>query len=327
MKILVTGGSGFIGSSLVGWLSGNGHDVINFDVATPLDSRQTPQFLRCDIMDAPSLLQRFQEIKPAAVIHLAARADVAEQGSVEVAYAANVTGTRNLLAAVNATPAVQRLLVTSTQYVCRPGHTPKDDDDYDPHTLYGESKVLSERITKAAGLKCTWTILRPTTVWGPWHSRYRDTLFRMMQRGLYVHPGGHQCVQGFGYAKNVAAQMEKLLTLDAAAVHQKTFYIGDGHLRLLDWVNAFSRALCGRNVRIVPRSLLSLGARFGDIFERVTGRQFPLYTARYRNMTDDYIVPIEPTLALLGPPRITLEEGVRETVEWLRQHPAGGTSK
>jgi nucleoside-diphosphate-sugar epimerase len=321
MRILVTGGSGFIGTSLVEVLQARGHQVFNLDVTKPLDARQAGQFIACDIMDAAALNRRFQELQPNAVIHLAARADVAEGGAVEVAYAVNITGTRNLLAAVKGTPSVERVIVTSTQYVCRPGHTPANDEDFNPHTLYGESKVLAERATRAAGLPCVWTIIRPTTVWGPWHFRYRDTLFRMMRRGLYVHPSGHQCVQGFGYAKNVARQLESILLSEAAKVHQQVLYIGDGHIRLLDWVNAFSRALRGREVVIVPRLLLQAGARFGDAFQAVTGRSFPLYSARFRNMTDDYLVPMDRTLALLGPPITSLEEGVRETVDWLQAHP------
>ncbi|PAW83765.1 MAG: hypothetical protein B9S33_13105 [Pedosphaera sp. Tous-C6FEB] len=323
MKILITGGSGFVGTTLVEVLLARGHEVFNLDVTSPLDTRQTGQFIPCDIMDATALSRRFQELQPQAVIHLAARADVTEGGSVEVAYAVNITGTRNVLAAIKGTRSVERAIITSTQYVCRPGHTPANDEDFNPHTLYGESKVVAERATRAAGLPCAWTIIRPTTVWGPWHLRYRDTLFRMMRRGLYVHPSGHQCVQGFGYAKNVARQLESILLIEAAKVHQQVLYIGDGHIRLLDWVNAFSRALRGREVVIVPRVLLQAGARFGDVFQAVTGRGFPLYSARFRNMTDDYVVPTERTLALLGPPLISLEEGVRETVAWLQAHPGG----
>lgn len=323
MKILVTGGSGFIGTTLVEVLQARGHEVFNLDVATPLDTRQTNRFIPCDIMDATALNRRFAELQPQAVIHLAARADVAEGGAVEEAYAVNITGTRNLLGAVKGTSSVERAIITSTQYVCRPGHTPANDEDFNPHTLYGLSKVMTERATRAAGLPCVWTLVRPTTVWGPWHLRYRDTLFRMMRRGLYVHPSGHQCVQGFGYAKNVAYQLGSILLLESAKVHQQVLHIGDGNLRLLDWVNAFSRALRGREVVIVPRLLLQAGARFGDVFQALTGRGFPLYSARFRNMTDDYLVPMERTLALLGPPLVSLEDGVRETVAWLRAHPGG----
>ncbi len=323
MKILITGGSGFIGTSLVELLIERGHEVFNLDVALPLDARQGRRRFPCDIMDITGLDRRFQELQPEAVIHLAARADVAEGGSVEVAYAVNVAGTRNLLAAIQSTASVKRVIITSTQYVCRPGHTPVGDEDFNPHTLYGESKVLAERATRAAGLSCVWTIVRPTTVWGPWHFRYRDTLFRMLRRGLYVHPSGPQCVQGFGYTRNLATQLEAILLSEPRKVHQQVLYLGDGHVRLVDWVNAFSRAIRGREVMIVPRLLIQAGARFGDVFQSVTGRSFPLYSARFRNMTDDYIVPMDRTIALLGTPKVSLEEGVRETVSWLRANPGG----
>jgi nucleoside-diphosphate-sugar epimerase len=46
-----------------------------------------------------------------------------------------------------------------------------------------------------------------------------------------------------------------------------------------------------------------------------------MYSFRYRNMTDDYIVPLEATLQLLGQPEISMQQGIKETVAWARKHP------
>ena len=60
-------------------------------------------------------------------------------------------------------------LITSSQLVCRPGYVPKNYEDYAPHTLYGQSKVQTELITRAwKGAPCPWTLIRPTSIWGPW---------------------------------------------------------------------------------------------------------------------------------------------------------------
>ncbi|MGZ5568944.1 MAG: hypothetical protein ACXWKG_18185 [Limisphaerales bacterium] len=65
-------------------------------------------------------------------------------------------------------------------------------------------------------------------------------------------------------------------------------------------------------------------ARFGDAFKEVTGRQFIMFSARYNNMTKDFIVPMQPTFDLLGKPEIPMEQAVRETLAWIEKHPGPG---
>ena len=62
-------------------------------------------------------------------------------------------------------------------------------------------------------------------------------------------------------------------------------------------------------------------AKLGDIVIKCGGH-FPIFSSRFRSMTEDYITPMEPTYAALGPPLISMKEGVHETVEWLRSESA-----
>ena len=320
MKILITGGSGFIGTNLVEYMVANGHEVVNFDIKDPLEKKHAPYLFRGDIIDAAAVNACFNKFQPDAVVHLAARPDLNGK-TVEPYYAANTIGTKNLLDAIKSTPSVKRAIMTSTQYVCQPGYTPKSVDDYYAHTAYGQSKVETERLTKAANLNCVWTIIRPTIIWGPWNTFYRDALFSALEKRYYFQPSGRSCVQGFGYVGNMVRQIDKLLHMDAEKIHKKTVYIGDGLIPLYDWINGFSRELTGRNVMFLPRWFVYSLAKFGDVFEMVTGKKFLMYTFRYRNMTVDYPTPLDETLKLLGKPEISLEQGIKETVAWARQHP------
>ena len=82
----------------------------------------------------------------------------------------NTIGTANVLEAIRKTPTISRVVITSSQHVRKPGSgLPQNDEDFAPHGLYGESKKITEQLTRWAGLPCIWTIIRPTTVWGPWH--------------------------------------------------------------------------------------------------------------------------------------------------------------
>jgi nucleoside-diphosphate-sugar epimerase len=71
---------------------------------------------------------------------------------------------------------------------------------------------------------------------------------------------------------------------------------------------------------VIPQAALRVLALAGDGLQKV-GIKFPIFSSRLKSMTQDYPTPMEPTYALLGPPKTSLEDGVRETVEWLRTTP------
>src|SRR5207302_5317073 len=241
-----------------------------------------------------------------------------ENTTVESGYRANTEGTGNVLAAIRSTPSVQRTIITSSQFVCAPGRLPENDTDYFPETVYGESKVITEKLTREVNLSHCWVIIRPTNIWGPWHMRYRREFWRALERGLYLHPGRRPVIRSYGYVKNVVYQIQKILDAPREIVRGQTFYLGDRPTNLLDWVNGFSRALTGRDVRIVPRSLMRVLALLGDIPTRITGKPFLINSSRLRSMITDYNTPMERTFELFGENPYTLETGIRETVKWLR---------
>lgn len=319
MKVLVTGGSGFIGTNLIELLQGRGETVLNVDIRPPVNAAQQDVFRKADILDRPSLLAVFQDFAPSCVVHLAARTDVVENVTVEEGYKVNTLGTENVLEATKATSSVSRLIITSTQYVHGPGSVPSHDQDYKPHTVYGQSKIMTEEITRSFGHNCVWTIVRPTNIWGPWHERYRREFLSVLQKGLYFHPGSRDCVKSYGYVGNIAHQMAQILSSPPEAVNGATLYVGDRPVRLLDWVNCFSQELTGRDVRVIPPWALKSLARMGDAISWVTGKNFLITTSRFASMTQDYVAPMDKTLAVLGETPFSMAEGVRRTVAWKRQ--------
>ncbi len=320
MKILITGGSGFIGTNAVDAFAPLGWDILNYSWDAPLKSEQASYWRGGDILDPVATAAAFREFQPNLVLHLAARADCDENTTVEEGYRVNTDGTRNVLDAIRATPSVERAIITSTQFVCGPGRLPAHDGDYFPATVYGGSKVITETLTRAADLPCCWTIVRPTNIWGPWHLRYRREFWRVLQRGLYVHPGRQPVIRSYGYVKNVVDQMRRILESPADRVAGRTLYLGDRPANLFDWVNGFSRALVGHNARTVPRPFLRSLALLGDMPTRITGRAFLINSSRYRSMISDYDTPMEATFELLGGNPYSLEEGIDETVAWLRSY-------
>jgi nucleoside-diphosphate-sugar epimerase len=319
MRIFITGGSGFIGTNLLEALFVGGHEVRDYSLTPPPLEAHRAVWQAGDLLNAEALLQACRAFSPDAVIHLAARAECDETTTVEEGYRANTDGTRNILEAIKRTPSVQRAIITSTQYVCGPGRLPEHDEDYFPHTVYGQSKVITEQLTRKANLPCCWTLTRPTNIWGPWHWRYPQEFWRIAARGLYVHPAGAPVVRCYGYVGNIVAQMLRILELPEDAVHQQTFYLGDPADDIYRWANGFCLALRGQPAPRVPRPILRMAGLLGDGITTFTGKPFYITSSRYRSMVTDYMVPMEKTLSVLGKGPFLLEQGIEESVKWLRQ--------
>jgi nucleoside-diphosphate-sugar epimerase len=317
-RVLVTGGSGFIGVNMISRLLEDGVTVRNLDLRpSPVPAHQA-LWRKCDITDADATRDEMQAFRPHFVIHLAGRTDVI--GRTVDDYAANTVGSRNVVAACSACPSVVRLVYTSTQFVCGPGSLPSGDFDFRPHTIYGESKVITEQDLRATSPTYTWTIIRPTNIWGPWHPRYPNEFWRVLRRGLYLHPAGKKVIRSYGYVGNVVEQIVEILRAPAERVAGRVFYVGDPPIELSEWVNGFALALTGRTARTVPIGILQIIATLGDGVETLVGRS-PLTRSRLRSMTQDYATPMEPTFAALGPPRFSLTQGIEATVDWLSSLP------
>jgi len=319
-RFLVTGGSGFIGTHFIEELLRNGRSVLNIDIKPPKIDAHRPFWREVDILDEALLVKTFNELRPTHVVHLAARTDT--DGTCLADYEANTTGTQNVLSAIKRNDSIERVIITSSQFVNQYRGTPATDLDFAPHTIYGESKVITEKLTRSAELQCVWTIIRPTNIWGAWHPRYPHEFWRILGKGLYVHPGGKKVVRAYGYVGNVVFQMNRILEAAEPQVSGKVFYVGDQPLDLLDWVNAFSRAQRGSEVRVVPAAALRALARVGDALKRFR-LTFPITSSRYESMTTSNEISMSPTFNALGTPPYSLEDGVLETVEWLRRHHPG----
>ncbi len=314
MRVLVTGGSGFIGTNLIDTLLGSGIQLANLDINPPKKTQHTPYWLECDILDLNLTMSYFEKFQPTHFVHLAARTDTLSNSLDD--YKVNTEGTNNVLCCIKAIPTLQRVLITSSQFVFSPPGLPGDDEDYRPIGAYGMSKVISEKATRSAGLDCVWTITRPTNVWGPWHPRYPREFWLVLKKRLYFHPGGKPAIRSYGYVKNVVYQMMKILEAPAPIVNKRVYYLGDPPVPLIAWVNGFAMSITGRPARIIPKGLLLALAVTGTLLNGL-GIRFPIALSRYRSMTEDYFTPMEATIKNFGLPPYSLEDGIKETVDWL----------
>lgn len=318
MRVLVTGASGLIGRWTCDLLVGEGHEVLGTDIRPKPEVTVDWQFEPCDLLDGDALAALVTDYAPSHVLHLAARTDL--KGRSVADYAVNVEGVSNLLTAVAVTPSVTRAVYTSSQLVCGVGHVPVREDEYLPSTIYGESKVETEKLVRAAGGGgVSWCLARPTTVWGPHMSDHYRSLLRHIEKGSYFHSGRGALYKSYSYAGNIAWQYVRLLEADDTAVHGKVFYLADYEpLSLRDYVNALARELGVRQPITMPLPVARLLALIGDGFGAI-GLRFPYNSFRLNNIRTEYIFDMSQTEAVCGPLPFRFDDGVKATVAWHRE--------
>ena len=173
MKILVTGGAGFIGSALVLHLVNDlGHEVLNVDALTYaanptslalLQNDPRHRLVEADICDAPRMQALMSEYKPDAVMHLAAESHVDRSISGPGAFVrTNVVGTQIMLDAARshwdrlkgAAKDAFRFVHISTDEVfgsLGPTGSFNEETRYDPRSPYSASKAGSDHLVRAWG--------------------------------------------------------------------------------------------------------------------------------------------------------------------------------
>ena len=154
MKILLTGGAGYVGSACLRWLLERGHDPIAYDNLLEGNTSAVPdaayRLIVGDIAETNRLAGMLQCHRVEAVMHFAALASVPESiADPEAYYRVNVGGTKSVLDAMR-TAGVRRILFSSTAatYGFHAEMPLREDSPQTPETPYGTSKLAAEWLIK-----------------------------------------------------------------------------------------------------------------------------------------------------------------------------------
>lgn len=317
VKLLLTGGSGFIGTNLIEkLLLRENITLLSIDIAEPKIESHRQIWKKVDIREKNAIMATVKVFQPDYVIHLAARTDL--NGKTLQDYNANMQGVSNLLDALEQVQNLKQAVFASSMYVCEPGYMPKDFEDYAPHTLYGESKVETERRIKERNPKYTWSIIRPTSIWGPWFGEPYNKFFHIVLSHMYFHMGKRACRKTYGYVDNAIYQIMSILDADAEKVNRKVFYIGDYEsYDITEWANEIARE-AGIWIPRIPYWCFKCAGWFGDLLKKF-GIAFPMTSFRLHNMTTDNVHNLEPIKAVAPILPVSRIDGTKRTLEWINK--------
>ncbi|MDP4178297.1 MAG: NAD(P)-dependent oxidoreductase [Bacillota bacterium] len=320
-KILVTGASGFIGTNLLEDLIHKEYEVLNIDFNQPKITERKSVWNKVDITDFESFKEAVLSFQPDYIIHLAARTDL--DGKTVDDYSSNTIGVENLLKIVEELSNLKKIIITSSKFVCPNGYTPKDQFDYCPHTVYGESKVITEKKVWANKPHCDWCIIRPTSIWGPWFDVPYRNFFDVVMKRMYFHFGKKPCYKTYGFVGNSIYQIEQLLLNETSDINNKIFYIGDTPAyNITEWADEIAGEL-GFKIPKIPFWFIKSVAKFGD-FMKIFGIHFPMTSFRLHNMTTDDINNISSTVKIAPKVQYSRIDAVKITLEWISKY--GGKS-
>jgi 2-alkyl-3-oxoalkanoate reductase len=249
MKILVTGGGGFLGHALCKGLVERGHDVTSYnrghyDTLEPLGVRQ----IQGDLAHREAMIAACEGID--AVFHNAAKAGA--WGSYGSYHLANVVGTENVIAACRA-QGIGRLVYTSTPSVTHRATHPVEGGTAetvpygeDFKAPYATTKTIAERAVLAANDANLATVaLRPRLIWGPGDQQLVPRLVSRAKAGRLRFVGGGDNKIDTTYIDNAAqAHFDAFAALaPGAACAGKAYFISNGEPKTSrEMINALLRA-------------------------------------------------------------------------------------
>lgn len=321
MKLLVTGGAGFIGSAVIRLAVARGHQVVNLDALTYaacLDNLASVAasplyaFERADIRDRAALDRILAAHRPDAVMHLAAESHVDRSIDGPGDFiSTNVTGTYTLLEAARAywtargKPEGFRFHHVSTDEVfgaLGPTGRFTEDTPYDPRSPYSASKAASDHLVRAWGetYGLPYVLTNCSNNYGPFHFPEKlipvVILNALSGRPIPVYGRGEN-VRDWLYVEDHA---EALLTVLTRGRTGRTYAIGgENEVRNIDLV----QKLCALLDRMRPAN-----HPYADQIAFVADR--PGHDARYA------IDPLRIRDELGWRPSVTLDEGLARTVQW-----------
>jgi UDP-glucose 4-epimerase len=316
MRLLVTGASGFVGRGLLPFLAAHGVNGI----AT---GRETPTGLPAGWNGATrtAVLDGTTDTGPVdAVVHLEVKQHVPRPTAADETEFdhVNVGGTREWLDLASRR-GMGRFVFLSTIKAVASAPAPQTEAALlRPNTPYGRSKAAAEQLVRewaAAERSRQGVILRPAPVYGPGNEANLAAFVRQIV-------AGKPCLIGRGETeKSVVSRTNLAAAIAFAAAHTapgcEVYNVSDRDTFTLAALARLIAELAGAPTpKSIPAPLATLAAPAGDLLERLTGREFPLTTARLRAIRETSVFPCDKLMAAGFVHPQSTRDGLAEMLAW-----------
>ena len=320
MNVLITGASGFIGSFLCEESLRRRYAVwagMRTKSSRKYLQNEWLNFITLDLTDTNTLSRQLASFKQKhgkwdVIIHAGGATKCLHK---EEFVANNFDCTRNLVESLESMDMMpEQFLYLSSLSVLGPG---LDENNPQPNTAYGESKLMSENYLKEKGISGL-TIFRPTGVYGPREKDY-FTMVKSIDNHIDFAAGFDPQVITFVYVRDLVNAI--LSAIGNENAYGKTYAVSDGEEYSSRTYSDLVQKELGRHCVLhikAPLFILKMVCNVGDFWSRMTGRLSTLNKDKYNILSQrDWRCDITPIKEDLGyAPEWNLERGVKESVKW-----------
>ncbi len=314
MKILVTGGSGFIGTCLVRELLNRGHQVTIFDKNE--SSKYPESVVIGDVRNSNALIT--VAAGHDVIYHLAAE-HTDNVKPISLYHDVNVEGAKNLvIAAENAN--INKIIFTSTVAVYPlNANEPDEDSQVVPFNEYGKSKYAAEQVfTEWASEdnSKSLTIIRPCVVFGENNRGNVYNLLSQICRRRFIMVGTGRNKKSMGYVGNIVNFL--IFALDFGPGFELFNYADKPDLTTNELVRG-ARDTFGRNGDAqlhLPYSIGLLGGFAFDLLAHISGKSFPISSIRIKKFCANTTISANRLLKTGFKPPYTLKQALERTIKF-----------
>ncbi|MDX2496029.1 MAG: NAD-dependent epimerase/dehydratase family protein [Desulfuromusa sp.] len=328
MKVLVTGGGGFLGKAIVKLLLEQGDDVCSFsrNIYPQLTALGVDQFVG-DLTDLSAIIKAVDGCE--LIYHVAAKAGI--WGSYDEFYQPNVIGTKNIIQACRKCN-ITRLVYTSSPSVVFDGSDMEGIDEsapYPDHYLswYPQTKAEAEQCVLAANDDSLATVaLRPHLIWGPEDNHLVPRILERGRTGALRRIGDNPCLVDTVYIDNAAmahVQAAEKLAVGSGVAGKAYFISNDEPLPLWEIVN---RILAAGGLPAVTKtispSIAYTAGRVLETFYRIFKLPGEPRMTRFvaKEMSTAHWFDLTAAKNDFGyQPKVSIDDGLKQLQLWLEQ--------
>jgi nucleoside-diphosphate-sugar epimerase len=316
-RILLTGGSGFIGSHFHNHIPND--QIINFDLVTPTFKSEA-RFVSGDIRIARELHDAIESENITTILSLAAKHHDFGIGHSEY-FDTNEDGTA-VICKIASERGIKEIVFFSSVavYGIRP-EVSTEATEPQPDSPYGASKLAGENVLRkwaAEAVDRKVLIIRPTLVFGPNNMANMRNLIQQIDSGWYFHLGKADNIKSIAYVDNVVKATLFLMQRMKPGVSIYN-YADEPQLTTREISNTIAKALNKKIKFTVPTTVgIMMGIPF-DLAIKLTGKNLPISSARIKKLGTQTHHSAKKIFSEGFTPSFSTIDGLKKMVEWYQQ--------